>query len=275
MSHALESLLDEIRRLEPLPSISLEVLELAGREDTRPAQLCRLIETDPALCARVLQLANSPLYGFIREIASLDEACNLLGTRCLASLVLTSAVARNYSGGDDSERERRQRAWERAIRNAVAARLLATLTGLADRHRAYTAALLCDIGELVMLQHFPAEHAGLETLPAEQRAQGEQRVFGITHAQAGAILLERWRLPDALAECARWHHDPAQARIDPLLTRLVHLASSLAEHFEGPDTDIRALLEGTGIGESALDSLQDELARELTRARGLQALIRS
>jgi HD-like signal output (HDOD) protein len=285
MSTTLQNLLEEIRSLEPLPTVSLEVLELAGREDTQPVDLCRRIETDPALCARVLKFANSPLYGFVREIGSLEEACNLLGNRCLASLVMTSAVARCYMSAEEDAREWRRAAWERAIQNAIAARLLAGITGLADRHRAYTAALLCDIGRLVMLQHSPQALQAIETQTqdAEQQRQLEEQHFGIDHAGAGAFVLERWKLPDALVECARHHHQPAAAVIDPMLTRLVALASSIAEHFRTQQwgtqqpgsafvSELSAELEGTGLDQVALAGMSECFAKDLERARALQSL---
>jgi HD-like signal output (HDOD) protein len=285
MTTTLQNLLEEIRSLEPLPTVSLEVLELAGREETQPADLCRLIETDPALCARVLKFANSPLYGFVREIGSLEEACNLLGNRCLASLVMTSAVARCYVSADENTREWRRSAWEHASQNAIAARLLAGITGLADRHRAYTAALLCDIGQLAMLQHssLSLQAIAAQAQDAQQQRQLEHQHFGIDHAGAGAYLLERWKLPDALVECARHHHQPTAAVIDPMLTRLVALASSIAEHFrnqtfQGQQFGSAALgplyaeLEGTGVDQVALAGMSERFARELERARALQPL---
>ena len=74
MSTRLDDLLSEIKTLEPLPAIALRVIELAGHDDATPRELVALIETDAALTARVIKLANSAYYGFSREIGSPSHA---------------------------------------------------------------------------------------------------------------------------------------------------------------------------------------------------------
>lgn len=274
MGTALKSILKDIFRIPPLPRVSLEVQELASREGTDPAEICQRLETEPALCARVLQLANSPVYGFVREISTLEEAGNLLGNRCLANLALTSAAARCFRGSSGSSAARRQAAWERALQTAIVARLVAKLTKHADPSRSYTAALLCDLGSLAMIEHYPVESVHLEPLDAdpERCLERERELFGMTHAEAGGILFERWKMPDTLVECARLHHAPDQARRQPEVSRVIHLACELTMRLRGQDADTPLQLNGQELDGPLLARLQEQYAAECTKSQSLWTL---
>jgi HD-like signal output (HDOD) protein len=134
MPQVLDEILKEIKSLEPLPQVAARVLDLGAREEISPCDLIAVIETDAAMTARVLKLSNSAYYGFRREIASLSEAGNLLGTSALVNLVLTSCAARYFRQTGTTDPRVMQRMWEESVSNALAASLLARLSGTVDRH---------------------------------------------------------------------------------------------------------------------------------------------
>ena len=92
MNLPLKDIVQDLRSLEPFPSVATRVLELASDEEVVPSELIEIIQLDPGLTAKVLRLCNSALYGFQREISTLQEAGNLLGVRALVNLVLTSSA---------------------------------------------------------------------------------------------------------------------------------------------------------------------------------------
>jgi hypothetical protein len=59
-------------------------------------------------------------------------------------------------------------------------------------------------------------------------ARAEEEVFGVTHAEVGGWLSHRWNLPPTLTEAIRLHHLPLTAKVNPLLTAIVHFADILA-----------------------------------------------
>ena len=70
MTVAPQEVLSEIRTLEPFPHVATRVLSVSAREDTVPSDITEVIQSDPALTAKVLRLCNSAYYGFQREVAS-------------------------------------------------------------------------------------------------------------------------------------------------------------------------------------------------------------
>lgn len=277
MPSPLPDLLAGIRNLAPLPHVALRVLELSQRADVVPRELIGVIQTEPALTAKVLRLTNSAYYGLKRQIASLEEAGNLLGTSTLVNLVLTGCAARYFnevSAGDDAARRRR---WERSISQALAGSLLARVTQSTDKNRAYTAGLLQDIGELVLAPHAALRQAELTAACSHglTRLEAEADVLGLSHAEVGAQLAQRWNFPDVLTDTIRCHHTPERATSDPALTDVVHLATLVVEELmpatasalpEQHATSLRAL-ERLGLNDQAFAGLLESLARDLEQAR--------
>jgi HD-like signal output (HDOD) protein len=278
VSQHLSRIVESIKRLEPLPQVAIKVLELARHRDTGPRDLAAVIETDPAITARVLKLCNSAYYGFQRRIASLDEASTMLGTTTLTSLVLTSCTARYFRGtrGADPAREA---LWERSIHHALTAGTLAQLRGNVDRQRAYTAGLLMDIGELVLLSFTDGlEEVAAAVADGDVRLAAEERVFGLHHAEIGARLLENWNLPDPLIDAVRNHHRPRAAAVDQALCGVAHMAESVTEALASgqglaslaPDL-ARWSLDLDGMAGLSVGELETLLHEELERAKDLVA----
>jgi len=277
MSSQLPEILASIRTLEPLPHVALRVLELSQRTDVVPRDLIQVIQTEPALTAKVLRLTNSAYYGFKRQIASLDEAGNLLGTSTLTNLVLTGCTARYFHAAPAASDATRTRRWERAISQALAASLLARVTQGTDRNRAYTAGLLQDIGELVLERFADAQRAHIESAVAAgmPRLAAEAETLGLSHAEVGARLAQRWNFPELLVDTIRNHHTPERATVDAMLTNVVHLAAHVVEELErersgdarpGYSSDATALAN-LGLDAIALAGMHDSLERELEKAR--------
>ena len=126
MQGTLKDIVSEIRSLEPFPGVALKVLELSGQKDVVPNELISIIQTDAGLTGKVLKLCNSAYYGFQREIASLQEAGNLLGVQTLVNLVLTSSTNRYFRDYGGAEDDASERLWRNSVATAIAARMIAS-----------------------------------------------------------------------------------------------------------------------------------------------------
>ena len=276
MIQALDEILREIKNLEPLPQVAMRVLDLGAREAVIPSDLIAVIETDAAMTARVLKLSNSAYYGFRREIASLAEAGTLLGTSALVNLVLTSCAARYFKNPAGTDARVLQRMWEESVSNALAASLLARLSGTVDRNRAYTAGLLQNIGQIVLERHMRREEMEITRRIEDGAARiaAERMVLGIDHAEVGARLCERWSFPGLLVDAVRHHHEPERAMVDPVLACFVHLGEQVTlqtAREEDPLVRTYPLEDGAllrvGFEHDALVGIRDALAREVEKAR--------
>lgn len=276
MTKALNQILTEIKSLEPLPQVALQVMALSEKEDVTPREMIAIIQTDGGLTAKVLKLSNSAYYGFAREIASLEEAGNMLGTRALFNLVLTSCAGRYFRDYGGCSKDSLERMWESSVMTAITASTLARLHGGIDRHRAYTAGLLLDIGRIV-LERFVIPFRGAIDAQVKLGADPlvlEHRLFGMHHAEIGAQLAERWAFPAVLIDTIRHHHTPENAQADPLMTSFCHLAATISDALEldrGADAfhlDLSAkALEAAGLDRQGLAQVESLLVGELKKAR--------
>lgn len=277
-AETVQAVLEEIKSLEPLPQVAARVMQIAEDEDLVPSDLVRIIETDAALTAKILKLCNSAYYGFQREVASLQDAGNLLGCTTLVNLVLTSCTGRYFRDYGKQNGNSATAWWERSVATALATSHLAGMRGGVDRGRAYTAGLLENFGQLVFQRYLPeiAEQLEQELAAGVKRLDAERMLLGIDHAEVGAQLAERWGFPESLVEAIRCHHEPERAVIDPLLASFAHLGEmvmqrlELGEGLEPLAYDLkRSALGLAGMSQDNFDALEDRLRGEIERAKEL------
>ena len=219
------------------PGVVLQILEKASRLDCRLADLAGLIHRDPVLCGKILKTVNSALFGLPRSIASIERAVVLLGLKPVRSLVLSlslPAMQRQASCPPAMATF-----WKESVAGAIVAHELAIHLRRPCPEDDLVAGLLRDVGMLALHQLCPAEYARLLAEPAEERIRGqcrlERQLLGVDHAEVGALLLNRWRLPEDITESVRYHHAPQRAENEGLpavvteRVRLLAFADSIAQ----------------------------------------------
>ena len=228
-SKRLRRVTERIIGLSALPTIVTQLIALVGDPRSSARQVARLISTDQALTAKILRVANSAFYGFPRKIATVQLAIVVLGFNAVKNLALSVTVLKRFSAGTDHRLFDRQRFWEHAIGCGVAARMLAKRFGGRDGE-AFVAGILHDIGKLILIEYAHDEFTDALEL-AEQEdipiGQAEEEVLGVTHAEVGGWLAERWNLPEPLAHSISAHHNPFALEEPDDLVLITHMADAL------------------------------------------------
>lgn len=197
-------------------------------------QIAGVIAHDTAMTAQILKLVNSAFFGLGREIADPAEAAQYLGVETIKTLVLGAhlfkPLNRDLPEGVSIDRFLRHA----QACAAQADRVVDLLEGdRAERHQAYVACLLHDIGKLLLAVNQPEDYARAialaraESLPL---TEAERRIFGADHADVGAYFLGLHGLPLSIVESVARHHDPSfavEAGGVPLAA--LHVANLLAE----------------------------------------------
>ncbi|PJJ99063.1 GGDEF domain-containing protein [Lysobacteraceae bacterium NML91-0213] len=206
MHPELVSLLSHCRTLPTLPGVALRMIELAEDPATDLAMAAEAIALDPALSARLLRIANSPLYASAhrRRVDTLSQALALLGLNAALSLALGFVVARTLQP-DHALAGMHERVWQRSALAAMAARLLAERLQLERPEELMLGALLQDIGILALLHAMPERYAELPQVPLQgrERLEVERDHLGGDHTEVGAWLAGRWGLSGYLQRMIR------------------------------------------------------------------------
>jgi len=210
------SLYAQLARTQRLPSPSttaLKILELAESPDVTVKQISEMILTDPAMSARLLKYANSPMVGPRNAITSVQQAVTMLGIRSVKVTALGFSLVRK-SQQPKCPHFNYDVFWAHATAIATAARGIMAVGCPARADEAFTAGLLARIGRLAFVTAMPEEYDGVLARLPNLMADGtdeEKAVFGESHVDIGAELLAQWKLPALLVDSVRYQLNPAAA----------------------------------------------------------------
>ncbi len=200
--------------LPPLPAVAMRVLQLVSRDDVGLKELSVQIQADPALSSELLTVANSPLFGFRREIRTVLQAAALLGTARVKSLALT--IAMKVYLMKSFQIPTLLACWRHSLATALIAEQLA-LASMMEKDFGYLAGILHDVGRLALGMIKPGEYANLLDTPhasEDEVLQAERDMFDVDHCEAGRSLTENWNLPPELALVAAHHHERPTGKFD-------------------------------------------------------------
>ena len=235
----------------PLPKTVREVSSIVDTaEGPDKRRLAELVHADPVTAALVLRRINSAYYGLRRRFSNVRQAVGLLGFLEVCDIVLTAGMLRLR---DVLRSEEQLAIFDRIMRvsmgSAFYARHLAVALELPARDHAFTVGLLHAVGRLVLLYDRPDDYEALWFIKDDglaPSADEERLIFGIDHAEVGALAAEQWHLPPVVVETIRSYLEP----------------DSVAE------TDVRRLALTLAVSTSASEQLwlladdQEEVAAE-------------
>jgi len=150
-------------QLPTLPEVALRVREVVDNEDANAGQIAEIIGQDAALSARLLQVANSPLYRGRQEIDRLSMVIARLGNKLVRNLVTSQVMKQMFQATTDLVDQRLRTVWEHSVQVAAIARALAGQAPAVDPDQAMLAGLLHDIGTLPILYRAEERAELLET----------------------------------------------------------------------------------------------------------------
>ena len=224
-----QALVNKSLELVSAPTTYARLDALISDPDSAIDDISAVINTDPALTTRLLKIVNSPFYGFPSQINTISRAITIIGTRELTHLVLATSVMNAFRGIPANLMDM-DTFWRHSLACAITAKYLAEATHQTNHEQYFIAGLLHNIGSLVLYQSVPElarEAINTARFGHEVLHEAEKRIIGFDHAEVGAILIQNWRLPESLAQVARYHHQPGKAEQDQLEVAIVHIADIL------------------------------------------------
>ena len=218
---------DKLAKLPPLSPAALKLLNLSSESDVELKRYVQIIEADPLLTAEVLQLANSPLFGFTTNVHVLGHAITLIGPERIKTLAVTAAM-KAYTGGGRSAAMRDS--WKHSLACALLCREVARFFKLSE-DRCYTVGLMHDIGRLGLIKSYAQQYDQIlapEYVRSDEVTRVESTMLGIDHCQAGFWLTRTWGFPAGFAEVSARHHDPVSDEHSELV-QVVQVGCMLAD----------------------------------------------
>ena len=215
--------IQNIGTLPTLPGILKKILKALENPNVSLTEIGAFISSDPVITVKILKMVNSAVYGFPGRISSVSQAVILLGLNVVKGLLLGVSIF-------ELMQETMVGLWEHSTGCSIAARLIARKKGLKEPEEISVAALLHDIGKVILILQYP-EHYEHAMKQAQEKGiaifLAEKDVFSVTHADAGSWVAEKWRFPGTLTEVIRHHHKPHLSGTFSIETSIVNLADIL------------------------------------------------
>ncbi|MBT3603567.1 MAG: HDOD domain-containing protein [Candidatus Latescibacteria bacterium] len=280
------SIIEKADDLPTLPTVATKVMHVTSDSDTSVKEVAELIEKDLALSAKLLQVINSPFYGFSRGITSVSEAVGLMGFREVGNLALGLSVM-GALPQDETIGFSFQTFWERCVGHAVSAVKITNAVNTDLSYGIFTTALLQDIGTCLLVRYTPLVY-GYSLAIAKERnihiAVAEREALETDHAEIGGRLTAQWNLPASLRIPIKHHHFsefgteiPTEVRNHNLETETSVLAISnlmTTALFDRENTDALEVLYSRATGlldldTKKVDEILDVLPSEVERVKTL------
>lgn len=206
-SEAVRALLGKLEKLPSIPKVFNELTKLLANEKSTAREAANIIERDAAMCAKLLQIANSSFFRMGRQIGGVEEAVKYLGFDTIKNIALIAGVF-------DTSMQPRVPGFDILAVQQQSMMVARIATKLVEGDsvmmgNAFMGALLHDIGKIILASELPAEFAKAVSLSRELKAPlhtVEHRIYGATHAEIGAYVLGLWGLPSPIVECVAHHH---------------------------------------------------------------------
>ena len=266
-----EEVLKRIKQLPPLPETAMQIEKVYQDPNSSFQDMAKIIEKDPLLTADILKAANSPLYGFSREINSISQAVGLFGMGTVRGFALASIVKKSFSldlspyGLNDelfAELSKKEHALTTKWCLKKENRLMSVLS---------PAAFLVEIGKVIIAQTLVAEgkvdefkHA-LAQLDNDADA-AELEVVGVATPEVSATIFEHWRFEENLVDVIGKSTAPQDASTDEnkkAAAILQVVRTTIALNGSIPDANIqkaKTLIEEYGLDlesyENALEGIK-------------------
>lgn len=281
-SKKIELILQQLNSLPTLPAVAARLLQITVQSDTQADEVTNLIQSDPALSAKIIALAAQSSKQVNRQIpASVGKAVMMLGFESVRNAVLSIKVFEALDSAAESDLHQFDRSafWKHSLAVACAARRLVVLIDKnVDQEEAFMCGLLHDMGKVALDSCLPKSFARIVEVSESSLgniAEVERKILGIDHTTAGKRLAEKWGLPTAIVETIWLHHQHPDSLPDivenPAIVKAVHVADFLVRQqrigYSGNHLfacSLESLLEDLKLVPEEVRQISHDLAVELS-----------
>lgn len=226
-----EDIFEAAGRIDPLPASITRLLELSSDPDASLVEVADVIRYDPVLSVDLLRRANSATSAAHRKIEDVADAVSRLGTSEVLIMAMRRAMQGRMSDPIPAYGLDANAMWRHALAAAVAAEVIAHQSPVRIPAMASTAALLHDVGKLVIAESLAPSVIEYMVSSAEQSNRPlhevEAEILGADHAEIGGVVLRGWAFPMSVQIAVTRHHD-VSSNADTL-THAVAAANAIAD----------------------------------------------
>jgi len=232
----MERLVADTEGLPILSKIADRVFEYLNSPGTTTTELTGVIENDPLLSSKILKVVNSPLFGFSREIYTINQAVVTIGFHAMKRIIMSLGIV-NAKAPENFPLDIKRFA-EDSFTAAVAAKLIVNCFEPKLEEMAFTAGFMMNIGQPLFALHYAEEYKSLlEKAKSSDKSlnEYEKKTFLWDHSRLGAMLARKWGFEDNIVLPIVYHHTPNppldEEGKEHILVPVIYLANLALEVF--------------------------------------------
>ena len=259
-------ILNSIKELPPMPKIIYKAREVMANPMSGFKEIAEVIETDQAIAAKVLQVANSAYYGLSGMVSSIHQATVVLGHKTLEQLITMVSATSLLGSHLKGYRMGSGILWQHSLAVALCSRLIANDRAPALGNDAFSVGLIHDAGKLALDRYILERKAQVDQALSTGVTflEVEKQVLGFDHTELASDLCTKWKLPENHVSAMRFHHDPV-ASDGNQLAYIVHTANHIAQQ-SGIGSSMDAALYELDPGALTFLSLDEDDLADYTEA---------
>ena len=229
-----ERIVTKVLKVAALPAVAIKFNEAIKDPLTSNQDLENIVSEDSALASKVLMIANSALFNFPSKINTISKAVTIIGHKQLSQIILSCSIVSVFKDIPQDVIDM-DLFWRHSIAVATTSRILSAFRHEQNIEKYFTAGLLHDIGKLIIFAEAPKQ--ALEVVNKRNETNElihhvEKSVLGFDHAQLGAMLLKKWKLPDDIVLAVNYHHIPSIASGDNVAPSIIHIADIISHSLQ-------------------------------------------
>ena len=225
-----QRILRHMKDLPPIPQTIFKAREIMANPDSDFKELSNLFETDQAIAAKILKIANSPYYGYSGKITSIQRASVILGHKTLVELLTVIGTAGLLGNKLEGYWLDSGALWKHSLAVAFGSRIIANTIKPALSNDAFTSGLIHDVGKLILDQHVKERWELFQNFMDDGEhtfLEAEKKILDLDHAEVASEVCKKWNIPEPLTVAIRYHHHPSQSNGSEL-AYIVHVADAIA-----------------------------------------------
>ena len=246
----IDKIVSQVEQIPTLPVVSKRIMELLHNDDVPLSKIGELIEQDLSIATRILKIANSPFYGTLNTITSINHALVILGLTEVKGVLAAISIYNFFPPGSKDSIFSREKFWEHSVVCSQVAKLLSRHFSISDDGSLFLSGLIHDMGKVIFDVYFNKEFTQIVDCVASEKvsfSKAEKKILGVTHYQVAATVLQQWRIPKKIVYQVFYHHAPWQDKIYPTGSCLIYLANIFTKLAGFPASAFEAKLDANQL----------------------------
>ncbi|MBX7137158.1 MAG: HDOD domain-containing protein [Oligoflexia bacterium] len=195
--------------LPPMPHVASRAISMVENPETTAAELTEVLQSDTALAARVLKIANSAMFSRQREITTLNQAIMIIGFKALKGIIVAATLRQINKSFGNLEKM----IWENSMCTAMCASVVAKKLRRRYVEEIFLLGLLHSLGQIVLLANTATQKDYLRIMNMIRDEQidyvtAEQEVLGFAHPLIGALVAKKWNFSPETCQVILHYKDP-------------------------------------------------------------------